>query len=61
MLLETVAAGGAHTVAILDCCHSGDATRDVAGALRQWLPEEATSDDRETRAMIEMLKGPRPD
>ncbi len=59
LLLETVAATGAHTVAILDCCHSGDATRDVAGATRQWLPTDAIGEDDASRAMIETLKGPR--
>ncbi|MEU6063305.1 caspase family protein [Streptomyces sp. NPDC047082] len=28
-LLDMVAAGGAHVVAVLDCCHSGGATRDA--------------------------------
>lgn len=33
-LLHGVSTGGAHVVAILDCCHSGGATRDVDVAVR---------------------------
>lgn len=32
LLLTEVAAGGAHVVAVLDCCHAGGATRDLPGA-----------------------------
>ncbi|MGH9222726.1 MAG: caspase family protein [Acidimicrobiales bacterium] len=34
VLLDDVAARGAHTVAILDCCHSGGATRDLTVGIR---------------------------
>jgi hypothetical protein len=40
-LIAEVAAGGAHTVAILDCCHSGTGTRDPSESVRR-----AVTDDR---------------
>ncbi len=61
LLLDEVAARGAHVVAIMDCCHSGDVTRDVSTATaRQWIPEISPDDDPTTRAMVTALKGPRP-
>ncbi len=33
-LLDTVSASGCHTVVVLDCCHSGDGTRDAEEVVR---------------------------
>jgi hypothetical protein len=41
VLIAQVAASGCHLLVVLDCCHSGDATRDVDEVVRQ-----APSDDR---------------
>ncbi|MEV5977994.1 caspase family protein [Streptomyces sp. NPDC052114] len=38
-LLDAVAAGGAHTAAVLDCCYSGGATRDADLTARCTPPE----------------------
>ncbi|MGW7410721.1 caspase family protein [Streptomyces sp. NPDC054833] len=42
-LLDTVAAGGAQVVAVLDCCHSGGATREDAWTAR-YAPPSPTWD-----------------
>ena len=39
LLIGEVAAGGAHVVAILDCCHSGGGTRDPFVRTRGWRPD----------------------
>jgi Caspase domain len=60
MLLDEVVARGAHVVAMLDCCHSGDGTRDAYAAVRQWNPENARGADSAVQSAINKLKGPRP-
>ena len=49
LLLAEVAAGGAHVVVILDCCHAGGGTRDPYARPRAWTPRpsEATAADRD--------------
>ncbi|MER7056870.1 caspase family protein, partial [Streptomyces sp. NPDC000351] len=46
VLLDGIAARGAHVVAVLDCCHSGGATRDGAAVRavpwRPWWSSRAT-------------------
>ena len=39
LLIAEVAAGGAHVVVILDCCHSGGGTRDPFVRTRGWRPD----------------------
>ena len=46
VLLADVAAGGAHVAVILDCCHSGGATREGTAA-RGWSPETVRDVDPE--------------
>ncbi len=60
LLLDEVAAGGAHVVALLDCCHSGDGTRDAFVTARQWIPTSTRDADPGVQSAIEKLKGPRP-
>ena len=60
LLLDEVAAGGAHVVAMLDCCHSGDGTRDAFVTVRQWIPTTSRNADPGVQTAIEKLKGPRP-
>jgi hypothetical protein len=55
MLLDEAGGRGAHVVAMLDCCHSGDGTRDAFVKVRQWDPETRDGD-----AAITKLRGPRP-
>jgi hypothetical protein len=59
LLLDEVGGRGAHVVAMLDCCHSGDGTRDAFVTVRQWNPE-ARDGDAAASAAIAKLKGPRP-
>ena len=60
LLLDEVAGRGAHVVAMLDCCHSGDGTRDAFVAVRQWDPAIARDAEPSAQAAIAKLKGPRP-
>jgi Caspase domain len=60
MLLDEVVGRGAHVVAMLDCCHSGDGTRDAYTNVRQWIPQNARDADTGTQSAINKLKGPRP-
>ena len=48
VLIAEVAARGPHVVVLLDCCHSGNGTRDAGATARQWLPdpERAPIDER---------------
>ncbi len=39
VLIAQVAATGCHLLVVLDCCHSGDATRDVTEVVRQAPPD----------------------
>ena len=39
VLVGEIAAKGPHTVALLDCCHSGTGTRAAGVRVRQWLPD----------------------
>jgi len=39
VLIAQVAANGCHLLVVLDCCHSGDATRDVMEVTRQAPPD----------------------
>jgi hypothetical protein len=39
VLIAQVAASGCHLLVVLDCCHSGDATRDVDEVVRQAPPD----------------------
>ncbi|WP_330459925.1 caspase family protein [Streptomyces sp. NBC_00820] len=50
-LLDGIAARGAHVVAVLDCCHSGGATRDETAGVRSvtWRPWWHTDGARGTR------------
>ncbi len=59
LLLDEVAAGGAHVAVILDCCHSGSGTRDEAVTVRQWLPrpEAAAPEDRDVVAELAAARG----
>ncbi|MEU9653988.1 caspase family protein [Streptomyces sp. NPDC048110] len=58
-LLDGIAARGAHVVAVLDCCHSGGATRDGATvramSWRPWWSSRATPGARDGGA-----QGPQP-
>lgn len=47
-LLDDIAAGGTHVVAVLDCCHSGGATREGRRGV-DWQPWWHTSATREAR------------
>jgi len=49
VLLAEVSGRGAHTVAILDCCHAGGADRDAFTNVRGWTPEpdDVTGEERE--------------
>jgi Caspase domain len=38
VLIRDVASRGPHVAVILDCCHSGDGTRNPEGSVRQWIP-----------------------
>lgn len=60
LLLSEVSASGAHTVAILDCCHCGDGTRDATTLDRQWVPDDGGEDDPTARAVVELSKQARP-
>jgi hypothetical protein len=60
LLLDEVVERGAHVVAMLDCCHSGDGTRDAFVTVRQWNPASARDADAAVQAAIDKLKGPRP-
>ncbi len=60
MLLDEVVGRGAHVVAMLDCCHSGDGTRDAFVTIRQWNPATARGSDAAAQTAIDKLKGPRP-
>ena len=60
MLLDEVADRGAHVVAMLDCCHSGDGTRDAFVTVRQWNPASVRGADAAAQTAIDKLKGPRP-
>ena len=60
LLLDEVAARGPHVVAMLDCCHSGDGTRDAFVTARQWIPSRARDADPDVQSAIERLNGPRP-
>jgi hypothetical protein len=54
LLLAEVAAGGAHVVVILDCCHAGGGTRDPYARPRAWTPRpsEATAAERDVVAAL---------
>lgn len=60
LLLDEVGKGGAHVLAILDCCHSGDGTRDASVNVRQWQPSVARAATPQAQAAIARLAGPRP-
>ena len=60
LLLDEVAERGPHVVAMLDCCHSGDGTRDAFVTARQWIPGATRNADSGVQAAVEKLKGPRP-
>ena len=60
LLLDEVAESGAHVVAMLDCCHSGDGTRDAFVTARQWIRRAPGTPIRRVQTAIEKLKGPRP-
>ena len=60
LLLDEVVARGAHVVAMLDCCHSGDGTRDAFVTARQWNPASVRDADAAVQTAIDKLKGPRP-
>jgi Caspase domain len=60
LLLDEVVERGAHVVAMLDCCHSGDGTRDAFVTVRQWNPASARDADPAVQTAIDKLKGPRP-
>lgn len=68
LLLGEVAARGPRVVVILDCCHSGDATRSGLDVARRWLPhhpeQPAAQPDAGERGAVEnvllALWGPRP-
>ena len=45
---------------MLDCCHSGDGTRDAFVTVRQWNPASARDADAAVQTAIDKLKGPRP-
>jgi hypothetical protein len=60
LLLDEVVERGAHVVAMLDCCHSGDGTRDAFVTVRQWNPASARDADAAVQTAIDKLKGPRP-
>ena len=60
LLLDEVVQRGAHVVAMLDCCHSGDGTRDAFVTVRQWNPETARDADPTMQTAISKLNGPRP-
>ncbi|MGD9705748.1 MAG: caspase family protein [Acidimicrobiia bacterium] len=60
LLLDEVGSRGAHVVAMLDCCHSGDGTRDAFVTARQWVPTIPRDADPAEQAAIEKLNGPRP-
>jgi hypothetical protein len=60
ILIREVASRGAHVVVVLDCCHSGEATRQLprSGAVRQLEPaSELPSAEHLSRTML----GRRPD
>jgi hypothetical protein len=58
LLIDGVAANGPHVAVVLDCCHSGNGTRDPEARPRQWLPRPELADD-EHRADVEELTGAR--
>ncbi len=58
LLIDGVAANGPHVVIVLDCCHSGNGTRDPEARPRQWLPLPELA-DAEHRADVEELARPR--
>jgi hypothetical protein len=60
LLLDEVVERGAHVVAMLDCCHAGDGTRDAFVTARQWNPASARDADPAVQTAINKLKGPRP-
>ena len=53
-------AGGAHVVAMLDCCHSGDGTRDAFVTARQWIPTSARDADPASASGDREAEGPAP-
>ncbi len=59
VLLAGVAAGGAHVVVVLDCCHAGGGTRDPFVRTRGWSPDVALADDA-TRDLVGEIASPRP-
>ena len=59
VLLAEVSGSGAHTVAILDCCHAGGADRDAFTSVRGWTPEPDDVEGEEREMAIE-LTGARP-
>lgn len=59
VLLAGVAAGGAHTVTILDCCNSGGADRDVFTSVRGWRPDPEAAETDEEREIAVGLQTPR--
>ncbi len=50
VLIAQVAANGCHLLVVLDCCHSGDATRDVDGGRATGPARPAAPPDRELPA-----------
>src|SRR4051812_20246741 len=54
LLIDGVAAKGAHVAIVLDCCHSGNGTRDPEARPRQWLPLPEMA-DKDHRADVEEL------
>jgi hypothetical protein len=59
LLIAEVAAKGPHVVVVLDCCHSGGATRDPVVAVRGWSPEPELA-PAELRDLVTELTEPRP-
>lgn len=54
VLISEVAARGARVTVLLDCCNSGNGTRDASVRVRQWLPSPDEGSARERAAAVEM-------
>ncbi len=56
VLIAEVAARGPHVVVVLDCCHSGNGTRDAGATARQWLPDPDAAPERDRNDVRELAK-----
>ena len=56
VLIAEVSAKGPHVVVLLDCCHSGNGTRDAATTVRQWLPDPDEVPTRERNDVRELAR-----